>query len=235
MLQNSLTLQPMVFLNEVCSHTAAPRRECGPSRESAAAHSHRQVCLALAFLRPLLQAQESSASALSNASPPQLLLLVADERDDAWLRHQQAPPPGVRALTMHQYVASLCGDRGASVTAQHPLWELLDTLAAARSCSSAATPLAPLSRPGFSPFLSSSEARKGLQCGALVIGQLSVFTHCTQEAEVVFEKPLPVSLPHQDVAGSCIVTGMMHRNRAMHGDMVVIEVRKINVAVWWTA
>jgi hypothetical protein len=262
-LQSSLTLKPLVFLNELCPATAVPRRLSALEPETAQAHSLRQLSAAVDYFRASLlaapeeqrQGQGQAPPGLSlppSAAPPLLLLLVADEQDSALEHHLSSPPArraAAAAVTMQQFVASVCGPRetgtgaGAGTGVQHPLWELLDSAAAARQSQSSQPPPPALSPPssssccsssssfaeqGFSPHLSPGEARRGLQRGTLFTGELNVFPYCSQEAEVVFEKAvLPLALPGEQPArsiSSCLVSGTGHRNRAVQGDVVVIEV-----------
>jgi hypothetical protein len=226
-------------------------------QETAEAHAHRQLLVAVQYLRSHLLGTVSpgaspglppppgfpSAGAMTHP-PPELLLLVADEQDSTW-QQQNSAAPAVCAITMHQYVAFVCGERGA---APHPLWELLDAAVAARQSSllsgapppatasaSAVAASAASSQHGHSPFLSASEVRRGLQAGDFVTGELNVFPYSTQEAEVVFAQPLPLVLPgtgssnssssgRSSSISSCLVCGLGHRNRALQGDVVVVQV-----------
>ena len=268
-LQNSLTLRPLVFLNELCPHTAlvAPR-----TRLAAQVHRHRQLVVAMAFFRDQLlynnnhhNNSNNTDSSIDSSAP--LMLLVADEEDSDWQQHQQQAGGAARIITMRQFVASVCGsdrDSGAAGAGAgagaHPLWELLDTASAARQ--SHLQPVSPSpscsSLLGHTPYLSPQELQQGLQQGRLVTGELSVFPYCTQEAEVVFGRPLPLllALPPPSTAGSnsssrgeeqthtgsssssstsvgsCLVSGMGPRNRAMHGDLVAIQVRDDGERGW---
>ena len=246
-LQNSLTLKPLVFLNEVCEHTAIRRRDI--LHESTHMHILRQVNVALSYLRTHLHIMGDT----STKAPPGLSseesnrttmhILAADEQDGAWWQQQHSTTPGVGVTTMHQFIASICEERSSGTAPLHSLWELFDSCAATRQCTQQASPLMDkfsssrihFALPGFAPYIPPSEVRRGLQSGSLMSGELNVFPYCTQEAEVLFNRSLPVAVPddarsgsvsnsNTTVISSCLILGMGHRNRAFQGDTVVIEV-----------
>lgn len=208
-LQSSLTLAPILFLNEVCPRTAAPRREA--SGEAASAHSRRQISAALAFFGSLLREDRGTGT----ASACRVLLLVADE-EDRLLSCPETSSSGMCtsghpvSCTMDHFVKAVCGPRTSAV-GDGSLWDLLD------SAASVPDPIPQSKLPPLLPaHLSPQELSRGLQGEGLVSGELNVFPFNTQQAEVLLDG---------EGGHSILVSGMTHRNRALQGDKVVIQVR----------
>ena len=240
LLLNSLTLKPVVFLNELYSLTCAPRRYA--FGESSKAHNQRQFFVAVNnFFEKVIYRTETALKETKSEMPPSfaqsfddidVILLVADEDDSCFKYDWKGHYFPIKTQTMQKFVFAVCGIRNEGDVLSHPLLDILNSTLSVRKNYLFPvvdpTGLAPIAavHDEYIPHLSRDEMHRGIQRGSLVSGELNVYPYSPEEAEVILDNALPLlSVNGSNVKfSSCLISGIHHRNRAVHGDIVVVQV-----------